>query len=133
MILYFAGKKCYGSIVGSRVYPYGSPRYGPAAAAIDLVEIFAMLAIMAAIGLFGAAPTGLVARIFNPDSVFNHWGWMALAFAVPPLARIALSLRGRRLRRKTHDIKAHGRLTALPFPAPFGPTLRYANPAPGPP
>ena len=131
MILYFAAQFGEGAIVAYQVGPDGSPRYGPAEAAIDLVEIFAMLAIMAAIGIFGASPTGLVARIFNPDSVFNHWGWMALAFAVPPLARVALSLRGQRLQRKAHDIKAHGRLTALSFAAAFGAILGYANPALG--
>lgn len=131
MILYFAAQYGEGALVVNSADPAVAARYGRSEAAIDLAEICAMVAIMAAIGIFGDAPTGLVGRLFDPESRFDHWGWMALAFAVPPLGRLALSFRGRHPDRRSHDVKAHGRLTALSFAAALGALLGYASPALG--
>src|SRR3546814_8598353 len=64
-----------------------------------------MAAIMAAIGVFGGAPTGLVGRLFDAGNDADHWLWMALAFALPPIARVALSIVGRDPDRPSRDVK----------------------------
>ncbi len=79
-----------------------------------------MAAIMAAIGVFGGAPTGLVGRLFDAGNDSDHWLWMALAFALPPIARVALSIIGRATDRRSHDLKAHQRLTLLSLSAATG-------------
>ena len=38
---------------------------------------------------------------------------MALAFALPPIAHVMLSIFGRSAARQSHDVKAHTRLTLL--------------------
>lgn len=120
MMLYFAAQFGEGAIVAYDHNPDGTPRYGRWEAGIDVAEILAMLAIMAALGIFGDAPGGLVGRLFDPESRFDHWNWMAMAFAAPPVGRVALSIFGSPDHRRSHDVKAHGRLTALSLTAAVG-------------
>src|SRR3546814_19044883 len=75
-----------------------------------------MAAIMAAIGVFGGAPTGLVGRLFDAGNDADHWLWMALAFAMPPTERVALSIVGRDPDSPRRDVKAHTRPPSLPLP-----------------
>ena len=119
MLLYFGAQYGEGAIAA---FPGadGKPRYGAPEAAVDLLETLAMAAIMAAIGVFGSAPTGLVGRLFDAGNDSDHWLWMALAFALPPIARVALSIVGRDPDRPSHDVKAHKRLTLLSLSAAGG-------------
>ncbi|MDZ3832249.1 MAG: hypothetical protein U0S50_10570 [Sphingopyxis sp.] len=131
MILYFSAQYGEGAVIANNPDLGIAAQYGRSEAAIDLGEILAMVAIMAAIGIFGDAPSGLVGRLFDPASRFDHWGWMALAFALPPLGRVLLSFWGRHPDRRSHDVKAHGRLTALSLSAAVGSLLGYIAPALG--
>src|SRR3546814_7222923 len=90
-----------------------------------------MAAIMAAIGVFGGAPTGLVGRLFDAGNDADHWLWMALAFALPPIARVALSIVGRDPDRPSRDVKAHKRLTFLPLAAAGGAVIDLVQPVGG--
>ncbi|KGB58059.1 hypothetical protein OVY29_20420 [Sphingopyxis sp. SE2] len=119
MLLYFGAQYGEGAIAA---FPGadGVRRYGAPEAAVDLAETLAMAAIMAAIGVFGGAPTGLVGRLFDAGNDSDHWLWMALAFALPPIARVALSIIGRATDRRSHDLKAHQRLTLLSLSAATG-------------
>ena len=119
MLIYFGAQYGEGAIAAFPG-PDGKPRYGPPEAAVDLLETLAMAAIMAAIGVFGNAPTGLVGRLFDAGNDRDHWLWMALAFALPPIARVALSIAGRDPNRPSHDVKAHKRLTLLSLSAATG-------------
>ena len=119
MLLYFGAQYGEGAIAA---FPGadGVPRYGAPEAAVDLAETLAMTAIMAALGVFGGAPTGLVGRLFDAGNDRDHWLWMALAFALPPIMRVALSIVGRAPDRRSHDVKAHARLTLLSLSAAAG-------------
>src|SRR3546814_14522058 len=90
-----------------------------------------MAGIMAAIGVFGGAPTGLVGRLFDAGNDADHWLWMALAFALPPIARVALSIVGRDPDRPSRDVKAHKRLTFLSLAAAAGAVIGLVQPAGG--
>jgi len=110
-----------GAVEDHRGAGRGKPfSHGAPEAAVDLAETLAMAAIMAAIGVFGGAPTGLVGRLFDAGNDSDHWLWMALAFALPPIARVALSIIGRATDRRSHDLKAHQRLTLLSLSAATG-------------
>ena len=130
MLLYFGAQYGEGAIAAFPG-PDGVLRYGAPEAAVDLAETLAMAAIMAAIGVFGGAPTGLVGRLFDAGNDSDHWLWMALAFALPPIARIALSIVGRARDRRSHDVKAHKRLTLLSLSAATGAVIGLANPVAG--
>lgn len=131
MMLYFAAQFGEGAIVAYQLGEDGRPRYGKVEAGIDIAEILAMVAIMAAIGIFGAAPTGLLAHLFGTESRFDHWGWIAAAFAIPPIGRLIFSFIGGPEGRRSHDVKAHGRLTLLSFTAAVGALLGYVSPTIG--
>src|SRR3546814_15110985 len=86
MLVYFGAQYGEGAIAA---FPGddGKRRYRAPEAIVDILETLAMAAIMAAIGVFGGAPTGLVGRLFDAGNDADHWLWMALAFALPPIAR----------------------------------------------
>ena len=130
MLLYFGAQYGEGAIAA---FPGadGKPRYGAPEAAVDILETLAMAAIMAAIGVFGGAPTGLVGRLFDAGNNADHWLWMALAFALPPIARVALSIIGRAADRRSHDLKAHKRLTLLSLSAAAGALIGLIQPVAG--
>lgn len=130
MLLYFGAQYGEGAIAA---FPGadGKPRYFAPEAAVDLLETLAMAAIMAAIGVFGGAPTGLVGRLFDAGDNADHWLWMALAFALPPIARVTLSIIGRRPDRQSHDVKAHQRLTLLSLAAAGGALVGLVQPVGG--
>src|SRR3546814_20609849 len=77
MLVYFGAQYGEGAIAA---FPGadGRRRYRAPEAAVDILEILAMAAIMAAIGVFGGAPTGLVGRLFDAGNDADHWLWMAL-------------------------------------------------------
>lgn len=129
MLLYFGAQYGEGAIAA---FPDadGKPRYFAPEAAVDLLETLAMAAIMAAIGVFGGAPTGLVGCLFDAGDNTDHWLWMALAFALPPIARVTLSIIGRHPDRQSHDVKAHKRLTPLSLAA-AGALVGLVQPAGG--
>lgn len=130
MLLYFGAQYGEGTIAA---FPGadGRPRYFAPEATVDLLETLAMAAIMAAIGVFGGAPTGLVGRLFNAGNNADHWLWMALAFALPPIARVILSIVGRSPDRHSHDVKAHQRLTLLSLSAAAGALVGLVQPVGG--
>src|SRR3546814_16303537 len=61
----------------------------------------------------------------------DHWLWMALAFALPPIARVALSIVGRDPDRPSRDVKAHKRLTFLSLAAAGGAAIGLVQPVGG--
>ena len=130
MLLYFGAQYGEGAIAA---FPGadGVPRYGAPEAAVDLAETLAMTAIMAALGVFGGAPTGLVGRLFDAGNDRDHWLWMALAFALPPIMRVALSIVGRDPDRPSRDVKAHKRLTFLSLAAAGGAVIGLVQPVGG--
>jgi len=130
MLVYFGAQYGEGAIAA---FPGadGRRRYRAPEAAVDILEILAMAAIMAAIGVFGGAPTGLVGRLFDAGNDADHWLWMALAFALPPTARVALSIVGRDPDRPSRDVKAHKRLTFLSLAAAGGAVIGLVQPVGG--
>jgi hypothetical protein len=130
MLLYFGAQYGEGAIAAFPS-PDGKVRYRAPEAAVDILETLAMAAIMAAIGVFGGAPTGLVGRLFDAGNNSDHWLWMALAFALPPIARVALSILGRDPNRPSHDVKAHKRLTFLSLAAASGALIGLVQPIGG--
>src|SRR3546814_13298422 len=120
MLVYFGAQYGEGAIAA---FPGddGKRRYRAPEAIVDILETLAMAAIMAAIGVFGGAPTGLVGRLFDAVNDADHWLWMALAFALPPIARVGLSLVGRDPDPPSHAVQADQKLQP-PSPAPRGGT-----------
>src|SRR3546814_20521887 len=106
MLVYFGAQYGEGAIAA---FPGadGRRRYRAPEAAVDILEILAMAAIMAAIGVFGGAPTGLVGRLFDAGNDADPWLWLALAFPLPHITRVALSIGGRVPDRPTRHGQAH--------------------------
>lgn len=100
-------------------------------AAIDMVEILMMVGIMGAIGLFGIERKGLAGYMFDPREKADHWWMIVAAFALPPIFRLIASWIGHHPDRRSHDVKAHGRLTLLSLTAAAGAGLGHVAPALG--
>src|SRR3546814_11481661 len=85
MLVYFGAQYGEGAIAA---FPGadGRRRYRAPEAAVAILEILAMAAIMAAIGVFGGAPTGLVGRPVDAGRAGGSQHWEGLPFVPSPHA-----------------------------------------------